>query len=224
MDHHRAKLNLRVQEAKRRLERALTSLIELPEFASRNRKTPGPILTKKTIAAYTAELRDWFTDLELNKRILMEKAAAQHDPPPVPIQGDSAAPVEPQLTVRQLVERGNWSWNEIKNSTSELDTRVLTTAEHLYSDVYTTIADLKDLPVGLQDPCQLHPPLTRGGRSGALSSTTNLVGDNLSAQAIRAAELLSKIHELEQEREQLENETRAMDKLCAEVMLDQFET
>ncbi|KAF8808077.1 hypothetical protein BYT27DRAFT_7190198 [Phlegmacium glaucopus] len=214
LDHHRAQLNLRVQEAKRRLERALTALIELPDFASRNRKTP--ILTKTTIAAYTAELRDWISDLELHKRTLMEKAAAQADPPPAPVQGDSTTPVESQLTARQLVERGNWSWNEIKNATNELETRVLTAAEHLYSDVYTTIADLKDLAVSLQVPRQINSPSTKKNQMDAFFSTSNLVGDNLSAQAVRAAGLISKIHELEQEHEDLESERRAMDKLCAE--------
>ena len=218
MDHHRAQLNLRVQEAKRRLDRTLTALLELPDLASRNRKTPGPLLTKQTIATYTAELRDWFSDLELHKRILIEKAAAQAELPPTPVQDTFVTPVEPQLTARQLVERGKWSWNDIKNATNELDTRVLSTAEHLYSDVYTTIADLKEQAVGLQDPRQIKPPATsRESQYGALSSTTNLVGDNVSAQAVRTAELISKIHELEQEREQLENEKRAMDKLCSEV-------
>lgn len=219
LDHHRAKLNLRVQESKRRLERALTALVELPDFASRNRKTPDPMLTKQTIAAYTAELREWFSDLELHKRILMEKATAQTDlPPPAPVNGDSTTPVEPQLTARQLVERGKWSWNDIKNATKELESRVLATAEHLYADVYTTIADLKDQALDLEDPHRTKdPPTKKGNQSEVLSSTTNTIGDNLSAQAIRAAELISKIHELEQERDQLENEKRAMDKLCTEV-------
>ena len=177
------------------------------------------MLTKQTIAAYTAELREWFSDLELHKRILMEKATAQTDlPPPAPVNGDSTTPVEPQLTARQLVERGKWSWNDIKNATKELESRVLATAEHLYADVYTTIADLKDQALDLEDPHRTKDPLTKkGNQSEVLSSTTNTIGDNLSAQAIRAAELISKIHELEQERDQLENEKRAMDKLCTEV-------
>ena len=216
LDRHRAELNFRVQEAKRRLDRALTALVDLPDFASRNRKTPGPILTKQTIAAYTAELKDWFSDLELHKRILMEKATAQTNLPSAPVQD---APIESQLTARQLMERGNWSWNDIKTATNELDTRVLTTAEHLYSDVYTTIDDLKDQAVGLRDP---RPTIssattTTTNQSDALSSSASLVGDNLSAQAIRAAELISKIHTLEQEHQYLENEKRAMNKLCAEV-------
>ena len=215
LDHNRAELNLRVQEAKRRRDRAMAALVDLPDFASRNRKTPGTILTKQTIAAYTAELRDWFSDLELHKRILMEKAAAETDLPPTSVQDTS---VEPPPTARQLVERGKWSWNDIKTATNELDTRVLTIAEHLYSDVYTTIADLKEQAAGLQD---LNPITTSAttsrSQSDIVSSTANQVGDNLSAQAIRAAELISKIHALEQEREHLENETRAMNKLCAEV-------
>ena len=216
--------NLRVQEAKRRLDRALTTLIDLPDFASRNRKTAGPILTKETIAAYTAELRDWFSDLELHKRILLEKEkerekAAEADLPP------EGTLVEPQLTAQQLVERGKWSWNDIRIAANELNSRILTTSEHLYSDVYTTIADLKDQAVSLQDPrpTSLSAPATTttGGnqQSDAVSSTANLVGDNLSAQAVRAADLISKIHALEQEHEHLENETQAMNKFCAEVML-----
>jgi hypothetical protein len=215
LDRNRAELNFRVQEAKRRLDRALTALVDLPDFASRNRKTPGPILTKQTIAAYTAELKDWFSDLELHKRILIEKATAQTDLPSAPVQD---APIEPQLTARQLVERGNWSWNDIKTVTNELDTQVLTTAEHFYSDVYTTIDDLKDQAVDLQDPRLTIPSATTTrNQSDAVFSSASLVGNNLSAQAIRAAELISKIHALEQEREYLENEKWAMNKLCAEV-------
>ena len=215
LDHHRAKLNLRVQEAKRRLDKALIALIELPDFASRNRKSSGPpILTKETIAAYTDELKDWFLDIEQHKRILMEKAAAEAELPPEPDQIDSASPVEPP----QLMERDKWSWNDIQNTINKLDTRVLTSAEHLYSDVYTTIADLKDqVIVGLQDPCPINPPAPGDDpRDDALSSTATLVGDNLSAQVVRTAELISRIHELEQEHEHLRNETLAMDKLCDE--------
>ena len=225
LDQNRAMFNLRVQEAKRRLDRALTALVDLPDFASRNRKTAGPILTRETIAAYTAELRDWFSDLELHKRILLEKERerekAEADLPPA-AEGTS---VEPQLTAQQLVERGKWSWNDIRNATNELNSRILTTSEHLYSDVFTTIADLKDQAVSLQDPrptslSATATSTTRGNhQSDAVSSTANLVGDNLSAQAVRAADLISKIHALEQEHEHLENETRAMNKFCAEVML-----
>lgn len=212
--------NLRVQEAKRRLDRALSTLVDLPDFASRNRKTPGPILTKQMIEAYTAELRDWFSDLELHKRILMEKEKA--DFPSAPVEGTS---VEPQLTAQQLVERGKWSWNEIRNATNELDTRILTTSEYLYSDVYTTIADFKDQAAGLQDP---HPmslsATTKRIQSDAVSSTANLVGDNLSAQATRAGELISRLHALEQEHEHLENEIRVMNRICTEVMLLQLKS
>jgi chaperonin cofactor prefoldin len=215
LDRNRAMFNLRVQEAKRRLDRALSTLIDLPDFA-RSRKTPGTILTKETIAAYTAELKDWFSDLELHKRTLIEKEKA--DLPPAPVEGTS---VEPQLTVQQLVERGKCTWNDIRNVTNELDTRILTAAEHLYSDVYTTIADFKEQAAGLQDPRPVSlsaSTKTRENQYGALSSTANLVGDNLSVQATRAAELISKIHTLEQEHEQLQNETRAMNKFCAEVI------
>jgi len=125
------------------------------------------------------------------------------------------------------MDRSEWSWNDIKNAINELDTRVLTSAEHLYSDVYTTIADLKDqVAVGLQDPCPpIRLPAPGDHQCDALSSTATLVGDDLSAQAVRTAELISRIHELEQEYEHLENETLAMDKLCdeAEVHLSQFE-
>lgn len=216
LDRNRATFNLRVQEAKRRLDRALSIFIDLPDFASQSRKTPGIILTKETIAAYTAELKDWFSDLELHKRTLMEKEEADLA---ASVEGAS---VEAQLTAQQLVERGKWTWNDIRNATNELDTRILTAAEHLYSDVYTTIADFKDQAAGIQDsrPISLSASTkTRGNQYGALSSTANLVGDNLSTQATRAAELISKIHALEQEHEQLQNETRAMNKFCAEVNL-----
>ena len=216
LDRNRVLFNFKAQEAKRRLDRALSTLVDLPDFASRNRKIPVPTLTKQTIAAYTAELKDWFSDLELHKRVLMEKEKEKADS--APVEGTSA---EPQLTARQLVERGKWSWNDIRNATKELDTRILTTSEHLYSDVYTTIADFKDQAAGLQDPRPISlssatATTTRGDQSEAVS-TANLVGDNLSTQATRAAELISKIHALEREHEYLESEIRAMNKFCAEV-------
>ena len=217
LDRNRAMFNLRAQEAKRRLDRALSTLIDLPDFASPNHKTPGPLLTKQTIAAYTAELKDWFSDLELHRRILMEKEKEGADlPPAAPVEDTS---VGPQLTAKQLMERGEWSWNDIINATNDLDTRILTAAEHFYSDVYTTIADFKDQAAGLQDPrpTSLSATTTKGNQSDAVSYTANLVGDNLSTQATRAADLISKIHALEQEHELLENETRVVNKICAEV-------
>lgn len=216
LDRNRAIFNYRAQEAKRRLDRALSALIDLPDFVSRNRKTAIPMLTKETIAAYTAELKDWFADIEQHKRILMEREKERADL--LPAVEDTS--VEPQLTARQLLERDQWTWNEIRNATNELDTRILTASEHLYSDVYTTISDFKDQAAGLQDPRPISlttTATTQGTQSEAASSTANVVGDNLSTQATRAAELISKIHALEQEHDHLENEIRSLNKFCAEV-------
>ena len=212
LDRNRAMFNSRAQEAKRRLDRALSALVDLPDFVSRNRKNPVPMLTKETIAAYTAELKDWFADIEQHKRMLMEREEKADLPPAVD---------EPQLTTRQLLERGQWSWNDIRNVTNELDSRILTASEHLYSDVYTTISDFKDQAAGIQDPRLINPTTTttQGTQSDAVSSTANLVGDNLSTQTARAAELITKIHALEQEHKRLEDEIRRMNKFCAEVCM-----
>jgi hypothetical protein len=213
LDRNRAIFNFRVQEAKRRLDRALSTLVDLPDFTSGNHKTFGPTLTIETIAAYTAELKDWFADLEQHKRILMEREKEKADLSP-PVEG---LVVEPQLTARQLLERGNCSWNDIRNATTELDSRILITSEHLYSDVYTSLADFKDQAAGLQDTRPINLTATTQGTQSDTIATANVVGDNLSTQAVRAAELISKIHALEQEHEQLENEIRTMNKFCAEV-------
>ena len=205
--------NARVLEAKRRLDRALSALVDLPDFAKENRKNQVPMLTKETIAAYTAELKDWFADIEQHKRILMEREKEKAESP-LGAEGS----IEPQLTARQLLDRDKWSWNDITNATNELDSRISTASEHLYSDVYTTIADFKDLAASLQDPRPINLTTTqKETQLDVVSSTTTLVGENISTQINQVAELISKTHALEKEQEQLENEIRAMDKFCAEV-------
>ena len=146
----------------------------------------------------------------------MEREKEKADLFPAPVEG---TPNELQLTAQQLVERGRWSWNDIRNATKELDNRIQTASEHHYSNAYTTITDFRDPTAGLQDAGLSATTKTRGNQSDAISSTVNLVGDNLSAQATRAAELIFKIHTCDREQEQLENEKRAMNNLCAEVML-----
>jgi hypothetical protein len=204
--------NTRAQEVKRRLDRALSTLIDLPDFASRHRKPPAPMLTKETIAAYTAELKDWLADVEQHKRILMEREKEKADLAPA-LEGS----IEPQLTARQLLERGKWSWDDIRNATTELDSRISTASEHLYSDVYTTIADFRDQAAGLQDPRPINLTTTKGTQFDVVSSNANLVGVNISTQTTQVAELISKNHALKQEHEQLKDEIREMNKFCEEV-------
>ena len=206
--------NFQVQEAKRRLDRALSALIDLPDFASPNRKLQVPMLTKETIQAYTAELKDWLADVEEHKRILLEREKEKADLSAASVEGTSVGPL---LTARQVLERGNCSWNDIGSVTNELESRILNTSEHLYSDVYTTIADFRDHASGLQDPISLTTITTQGAQFDPVSSSTNHVGDNLTTEATRAAELISKIHAFEQEHDHLENEKRSMNKFCAEV-------
>ena len=213
LDRYRAMFNARVLEAKRRLDRALSALVDLPDFAKENRKNQVPMLTKETIAAYTAELKDWFADIEQHKRILMEREKEKAE---LPLGAEGS--IEPQLTARQLLDRDKWSWNDITNATNELDSRISTASEHLYSDVYTTIADFKEQAASLQDPRPINLTTTpKETQLDVVSSTTTLVGENISTQINQVAELISKTHALEKEQEQLENEIRAMDKFCAEV-------
>ena len=215
LDQNRGMFNNQAQDAKRRLDRALSAVIDLPDFSSRNRKAAGPMLTIQTITAYTAELKDWIADVEQHKRILMEKEKEKADSPPASVEGTSG---ELQLTAQQLLERGKCSLNDIIIITNELETRLLNISEHVYSDVYTTIADFKDQTAGLQDPRPISPTTTtKGNQSDAIASTAILVGDSLSTQATRATELILKIHSLEQEHQHLENEIRTMNKFCAEV-------
>ena len=217
LDRNRAIFNSRAQEAKRRLDRALSTLIDLPDFAKQNRKNQIPMLTKETVEAYIAELKDWSADIEQHKRILMEREEEKAGLPP-----GADGSIEPQLTARQLLDRdtGKWTWDDMRNVANELDSRILTASEHLYSDVYTTIADFKDQAASLEDPRPPINPLTTTATKTQLdvvSSNASIVGENVLTQVNQVAELLTRCHALEQEKEQLENEIRVMNKFCDEV-------
>lgn len=215
LDRNRATFNSRAQEAKRRLDRALSTLIDLPDFA----KNHIPMLKKETIESYIAELEEWFADIEQHKRILMEREEEKAGLPP-----GADGSIEPQLTARQLLDRdtGKWSWDDMRNVANELDSRILTASEHFYSHFYTTIADFEDQAAGLEDPRPPINPLTTTTTKTQLdvvSSNASVIGEkkNVLTQVNQVAELLARSHALEQEREQLKNEIRVMNKFCDEV-------
>ena len=215
LDRNRATPNSRAQEAKRRLDRALSTLIDLPDFA----KNHIPMLKKETIESYIAELEEWFADIEQHKRILMEREEEKAGLPP-----GADGSIEPQLTARQLLDRdtGKWSWDDMRNVANELDSRILTVSELFYSHVYTTIADFEDQAAGLEDPRPPINPLTTTTTKTQLdvvSSNASVIGEkkNVLTQVNQVAELLARSHALEQEREQLKNEIRVMNKFCDEV-------
>ncbi|KAF8167387.1 hypothetical protein B0H34DRAFT_681694 [Crassisporium funariophilum] len=227
LNSHRAKLSQKLHEAKRQRNAALAALIELPDISAAGRKAPTPTLTKETVAAYTAELRDWFRELELHKRILLEKEAEKETAQQQASQSAASPPVETHLTAAALHDRGTWTWTEIQEAAALLETRVRQTAEQVYAEVYTSFDDLEELVGNLKDfsKVDLAPRKQRVEAAEGLSRRLNAVGDNLGAQAVRTAELLAKLHDLEQERDLVKAEKEKMQNFCvqAESQFEVFE-
>ena len=198
LDSHRTTYADKVKAAKKQLHKALERLVDLPDFATQNRSI-GPGLTREALTAYTTEFKEWVQDLELHKRVLLEKAGASPK----------------RLTAQELFERGHWTFGELKEAIAQLEERLNNTAEEIYAEAYTKFDDFS-----LEDDPPIPPdeaPMDFGPQMDDLGIDTNNVSSNLLQQNRRMAELRDKVSRLETEIAVIADEKARMDQLAEQV-------
>ncbi|KDR85696.1 hypothetical protein GALMADRAFT_132359 [Galerina marginata CBS 339.88] len=230
LDRHRTEYTKKVQDAKKRQGRALKALISLPDFATKT-KNVNPKFTKEVVKKYTEELRDWLNDLQMHKRLLVERDAedAKHRDLAsalLPTSGSISMEMQPpQPTAQELFCRGNGTWKELKEVSDELAERFSITQEQFYLEKYTRADDLdnqlQQIPMEVDDAIEVD---TQDPADDLLHEITH-VGDNLGAQAIRAANLFKRIDELQAEYAIVVAEKEKMNQICvqAEEQFKEFE-
>ncbi|KAF8971686.1 hypothetical protein BDZ97DRAFT_1784595 [Flammula alnicola] len=220
LDAHRAQYGNKVIQARTSRNRALKHLLKLPDLAAKA-KILGPAATKDVIQAYTDELKEWFQDLELHKRILMVKQEAEEAKSKASFAQALAdtQSSSPERTLGSLLQRDNWTWKELKEVTAVLEDAISSTAELVYEEAYTRFDDLEDQVSNLHQQlpqAEDRPSRDHTGDIENLTSNIDVVGDNVGAQAVRAAELYTRMNELQKEIDALRAERMRMDALCIE--------
>ena len=198
LDSHRTTYADKVKTAKKQLHKALERLVDLPDFATQNRSI-GPGLTREALTTYTTEFKEWVQDLELHKRVLLEKAAASPK----------------RLTAQELFERGHWTFGELKEAIGQLEERLNNTAEEIYAEAYTKFDDFS-----LEDNLPIPPdeaPMDFGPQMDDLGIDTNNVSSNVLQQNRRMAELKDKVSRLETEIAVIADEKARMNQLAEQV-------
>jgi len=232
LDTERLVLSQRETDLKHELHAELNALMTLPDF-SNNRPAPSPLLTKELIVDYTQELKDWFKDLQLNKRLLLDIARKEESVPPEVIAdilskvNDSELDQDidetpPRPTPSELLAQGQWTWKELKQAAAFVEEQLSVASEEIYSNMFTHqieemdqhITELKthkatEIQEVLQDtPHEDIPDVSR---------SLDIVGDLLATEAQRLSELLEKADRLQRELAVLEQEKTSMDEMVAQV-------
>ncbi|KIM47502.1 hypothetical protein M413DRAFT_439168 [Hebeloma cylindrosporum] len=205
LESHRTTYADKVKNAKRQLHKALERLAALPDFATQIR-TIGPGLTKEALTTYTTEFKEWVQDLELHKRVLLEKAAASPK----------------RLTAQELLDREHWTFRELKEAIAQLEERLNNTAEEIYAEVYTKFEDFT-----LEDDHSPIPPDEAprdfGPQMDDLEIDANDVSNHVLQQGRRMVELKEKVRRLETEIALVVDEKARMDQLAGEAELQHSE-
>ncbi len=223
LDTERSGYNQQLQEAKIKFHHEINLLIDLPDFSDQQKAPQKSALTKEVVAAYTQELQDWFKDLELHKRLLVEKTEEEnegevHDASPAEIEeGEVMEEEEEEEVPKQpsdLRAQGKWTWKELKEATEALEGRVAAAQENYYFDVFTSIQDDRDDELNRVKTRLKSLDRKESAQSVDLSSSWNVlgeVGSKIETQSQDLSQLLQKVDKLEKELGLLLQEKARMD-------------
>ncbi|KAF8910099.1 hypothetical protein CPB84DRAFT_1764615 [Gymnopilus junonius] len=225
LDAHRQGYKDKVGAATKNRDNALQALLDLPDFAPRG-KVKDPEVTTEIVANYTAELREWLMGLHLHKRLLVEQRAKEESKTLEQKAASEPTPASPTCsttpTASELFQRGNWTWKELKDAVTILEQQMDATSEQVYSgicisfppsDIDQQIAE-KAAEIQLDSLESTVDASTQ--RFEDLQQGVSQAGDDLRAQAERAALLFNKLHDLQAEIATLGAEKIKMDEVCAQ--------
>lgn len=226
LDTERSGYNQQLQEAKIKFQHEINCLIDLPDFSDQQKAPKKSSLTKEVVAAYSQELQDWFKDLELHKRLLVEKTEEEnegelHDTPPAEIEegeviegGVMEEENDPRPRPSDLRAQGKWTWRELKEATEALEARVAAAQENYYFDVFTSIQDDRVDELNRVKTRLKSFERKESTQSVDVSSAWNVLGESgskIESQSQDLAQLLQKVDKLEKELGLLRKEKAHMD-------------
>lgn len=228
----RATFHRRLQDVEDAFQKEINALVNLPEVLTTIHKKRNPdVLTKEIIAQYTQELQEWVTELELHKRLLMEKKKAE-DPEEGEIAGDAVDDIAEEKEEGEVIDReegmtrqkltellqaGQFTWKELIEVIQDLETQMEATQENVYFDIFTCIDDhskekLSHADARLESIGHEEPQDAAGLPTVSQKISTN--GKKLEGHSDTLARLLGEIEELEKQREAVQLQTKEARMVC----------
>jgi hypothetical protein len=112
LDSERATFHRRLQDVEDTFQKEINALVNLPELPTTGNKRKSKVLTKEVIAEYTQELQDWFKDLELHKRLLMDGETEEGEIADEKEEGEVNDSEEENTGQRisELLRGAQWTW------------------------------------------------------------------------------------------------------------------
>jgi phage shock protein A len=225
MDDRRAHFQSKISGAKLARDRALQRLGSLPELPTRTDQLAAIKVEKETIRAYTEELKEWLEELERHRSLLKAKQEAEeaqanssHSPETV-----SGIPTQPQLqTLQSFFQREKWTWKDLKEAPSLIDSAIEDAQAIIYREDYTRINELYFDDLEVLDE-QL-PPIAADEGTPVIENQRFVPrieanGKNIDELVNRTTGLVHKIDSLKEEIEEVKKQREKMDKIYAQVRL-----
>ena len=232
LDCERTTFHRQLQDVEDAFQKEVNALVNLPEslFTSHKKRMPD-VLTKQVIAQYTQELQDWFKDLELHKRLLMEKKKAE-DPEEGEIGGDAGEDIAEEKEEGEVIDReegmtrqkltellqaGQFTWKELIEIIENLEAQIDVTQTDVYFDIFTCIDDVSKANLSLADASLEsigHEEPQDATGLPAVSQKISTSGKTLEQHSDTLASLLSEIAKLEKEREAVQLQTKEARMVC----------
>ncbi|TFK41867.1 hypothetical protein BDQ12DRAFT_710238 [Crucibulum laeve] len=215
----------KVNHAKKRFEHGISALVELPNFSSTTTSDEDQSIDVHKIMRYTAELKDWVKDLQLDKRLHLQIEEKSIAPiPPIKMQVDDKQPSElPQPTAREMLNKDGCSWGDMKLALVDLESQIAQVTEEIYGYEYMDFPDLQDkienAAAAVVEAKQKAKDMKKKKKLDeitTLSTNSAVVGKQLEAQADNAAQLIIKIRAQEEELAKIQAENSAIEKVCNE--------
>ncbi|KJA28513.1 hypothetical protein HYPSUDRAFT_62153 [Hypholoma sublateritium FD-334 SS-4] len=229
---HRYAQKVSIAQTKRK--QALEELARLPGRALSSRsdnsaEQDDPTKTREIVEGYIKELKEWFQDLDLHKRIVMAKDEAPGaTPKPVSAQEGQPEKQSPEddTFLGGLLEKTTWTWGDLKTALRLIETSIEDTTERVYTKKYTQTDDSEEHIIKLAS--QLAPSMPHSLPVNAFDEDIQLtdfsvdeVGTNIQSEADKAAVIFSQIDGLKKEIEALRSERSRIEAFC-ETMEAQF--
>ncbi|CAA7264803.1 unnamed protein product [Cyclocybe aegerita] len=220
LDSARTKFTEKDARLQKRLLRSIQELADLPDLAEKHQPL-SMNLTKEVIASYTRELGEWFKELQLHKRLVMEEAEERQAQPGEGEESPEDEPEDTRVTGTELCARGRWSWSELNEAVARIEDQVSLVSEEVYAFKFTNAdealdVEMEELREQLTSEEQAVQAIQNFEVVDRLVAGASIVGDQVSAQALRAAELIQRTKHLEDQIEMVVAETAKMNQLCAE--------
>jgi archaellum component FlaC len=217
LDSERTNFHRRVQDGEDAFKKEINALVDLPEWSTTN-KRKGKVLTKEDIAAYTRELQDWFKDLEIHKRLLMEGEPEEGEMTEEREEGEVNDTDEEsvELRISELLQTGKLTWKKLTEGLEAMQSRYDAIQTDIYFDIFTRIDDDSKAKLG-QASANLesieHEEI-QDDELSAVSEKIATTGKNLERQSEGLARLITEAAELEKEIEAVRAQTTQASSVC----------